>query len=152
MRVSKSMIDFIKVKEGFSATLYNDDDNNCTIGYGHLVHYGPIDGSEPNWMKNGITEKQAEGLLLIELDEAAKDVERLVKVPLNQNQFDSLVSFCFNLGEGNLERSTLLQVLNQGKYDSVPDQIVRWVKAGGKILKGLVIRRKQEADIFRGKK
>lgn len=75
-------------------------------------------------------------------------VERLVKVPLNQNQFDALVSFSFNCGVGALQNSTLLKVLNAGKYADVPAQLLRWNKGGGKVLPGLVRRRKAEGALF----
>ena len=78
------------------------------------------------------------------------DVLRLVNVPLSQNQFDSLVSWTFNLGAGNLQSSTLLKVLNQRKYDEVPEQIKRWNKANGKVLEGLTRRREAEALLFKG--
>lgn len=75
-------------------------------------------------------------------------VERLISVDLNQNQFDALVSFCYNCGVGALENSTLRRVLNQGKYEQVPAQLMRWVHAGGKEWAGLVRRRKAEGALF----
>ena len=71
-----------------------------------------------------------------------------MKVPLNQAQFDALVSFAFNLGAGALETSTLLKKLNAGKYAAVPQEFEKWVKAGGKTLPGLVRRRTAEAQLF----
>ena len=94
-------------------------------------------------------EDQANDLLETQVNEKyAPAVVRLVKVPLNQNQFDALVSFVYNLGEGALASSTLLKLLNQGDYDSVPAQMMRWTKANGVDLPGLVRRRKAEADLF----
>jgi lysozyme len=75
-------------------------------------------------------------------------IERLVKVPLNQNQFDALTSFVYNCGIGALQKSTLLKVLNAGKYAEVPGQLARWNKAGGKVWKGLVRRRAAEGALF----
>jgi lysozyme len=75
-------------------------------------------------------------------------VERLISVPLNQNQFDALVSFCYNCGTGALSNSTLRRVLNQGKYEQVPAQLMRWVHAGGKEWAGLVRRRKAEGALI----
>jgi lysozyme len=75
-------------------------------------------------------------------------VERLVSVPLNQNQFDALVSFTYNCGVGALQNSTLRKVLNQGKYEQVPAQLARWVHAGGVEYAGLVRRRKAEGALF----
>jgi hypothetical protein len=76
-------------------------------------------------------------------------VERLVKVPLNQNQFDALVSFAYNCGEGNLGKSTLLRRLNAGDYKGAAAQFAAWNKGGGQVLKGLVRRRAAEAALFR---
>ena len=78
-------------------------------------------------------------------------VNRLVEVDLNQSQFDSLVSWTFNLGWGALSSSTLLKVLNEDNFAGVPEQIKRWNRAGGKVLDGLVRRREAEALLFEGK-
>jgi hypothetical protein len=77
-------------------------------------------------------------------------VDNLVKVPLKQNQFDALVSFAFNVGLGALGKSTLLKKLNAGQYDAVPAELMKWTKAGGKELPGLVRRRRAEAALWRG--
>ena len=79
------------------------------------------------------------------------DVNTAVKVPLQQNQFDALVSWTYNLGGGNLNASTMLKVLNAGEYDEVPNQMLRWNKAGGKVLEGLTRRREAEGNMFCGK-
>jgi len=73
-----------------------------------------------------------------------------VKVALNQNQFDSLVSFTFNTGIQAFADSTLLKMLNQGNYDAVPDQLRRWVRAGGNVVQGLVNRRENEIKLWLG--
>jgi GH24 family phage-related lysozyme (muramidase) len=75
-------------------------------------------------------------------------VNNLVTVELNQNQFDAMVSWVYNLGGGNLGASTLLKVLNAGDFAGVPAQMLRWNKAGGKVLEGLTRRRQAEADLF----
>ena len=80
-----------------------------------------------------------------------RDRSTAVTVPLSQNQFDALVSWVYNLGNGNLTSSTMLKVLNSGDYAGVPAQIKRWNKAGGKVLEGLTRRRQAEADMFEGK-
>jgi GH24 family phage-related lysozyme (muramidase) len=67
---------------------------------------------------------------------------------LTQNQFDAMVSWVYNLGSGNLNASTLLKVLNSGDYAGVPEQLLRWNKAGGRVLEGLTRRRQAEADLF----
>ncbi|MNH36694.1 Lysozyme RrrD [compost metagenome] len=76
------------------------------------------------------------------------EVERLITSPLNQNQWDALVSFTYNLGAANLESSTLRRLLNAGNYASAAEQFPRWNKAGGKVLAGLVRRRAAERDLF----
>jgi len=70
---------------------------------------------------------------------------------LHQNQFDALVSWTYNLGPSNLNKSTMLKVLNRGHYEEVPAQMRRWNKAGGKVLKGLTRRRNAESLLFEGK-
>ena len=139
---------FIARFEGFRSQMYNDAANHCTIGYGHLVHYGPINGSEPAEFKKGITEQQALTLLQQDAAKAIAAVRDCVKVNLNQQQFDALVSFAYNEGGGALESSTLVKLLNQGDYGSVPDQLTRWNKAGNQVLQGLVARRAAEGALF----
>jgi lysozyme len=139
---------FIGHFEGFRANLYNDAAGHCTIGYGHLVHHGPCNGSEPAEFKHGISEHAAEELLLRDAQAAADAVHRSVRVPLNQAQFDALVSFVYNLGAGAFESSTLLKDLNARRFDAVPGQLEEWVHAGGQVLAGLVARRKAEARLF----
>ena len=75
----------------------------------------------------------------------------MVDVDLTQNQFDALVAWIYNLGPTNFKASTLLNVLNAGEYENVPEQIKRWNKAGGKVLDGLIRRREAEALLFEGK-
>jgi lysozyme len=75
-------------------------------------------------------------------------IDRLITVPLNQNMFDALVSFTYNCGVGALEKSTLRKLLNQGKYEQVPAQLMKWVNAGGKRYQGLVRRRAAEGALF----
>ena len=101
-------------------------------------------------MGDTITQEEAESMLVHELEEYENYIHKYVAVPLEQNEFDALVSWVFNLGAGNLAASTLLKVLNAGSYDEVPAQIMRWNKAGGKVLEGLTRRRQAEADLFSG--
>ena len=96
------------------------------------------------------TQQQAEDWLEEELVEYEGHVNEAVKVELTQPQFDSLVSWTYNLGPSNLNRSSMLRVLNTSDYDNVPEQIMRWNKAGGRVLPGLVRRREAEAEMFKG--
>ena len=102
-------------------------------------------------MGDTITQEQAEEMLVEELNEYEGYINNMVTVELNQNQYDAMVSWVYNLGGGNLKASTLLRVLNQGEFDGVPAQIKRWNKAGGKVLEGLIRRRDAEALLFEGK-
>jgi lysozyme len=139
---------FIGRFEGFRANLYNDAAGHCTIGYGHLVHRGACNGSEPAQFKRGISEPDAEQLLRKDAQSAADAVRNLVKVPLNQQQFDALVSFVYNLGAGAFGSSTLLKDINAHNFAAVPGQLEQWTHAGGRVLQGLVTRRKAEARLF----
>ena len=146
--LSKEGAAFIARFEGFRGQLYNDAAGHATIGYGHLVHHGPIDGSEPAEFRKGISQERALELLQADAANAAAEIARSVKVPLEQHQFDALVSFAFNVGNGAFRESTLLRLLNEGRYDAVEAQLARWNKAGGKTLQGLVNRRAAEAKLF----
>jgi GH24 family phage-related lysozyme (muramidase) len=153
MTVSAAGVEFVKGWEGFVPKLYNDPVGHCTVGYGTLVHKGNCDGrdSEQRYL-NGVSKEEATRLLAAELAEKQKAMREAVKVPLNQNQYDALVSFAYNVGAGAFRRSTLLKLLNQGKYDDVPRELKKWSKArqDGKLidLPGLVNRRAAEATLF----
>lgn len=142
MRTSQNGIDLVKRFEGFSPVAYLCPAGVWTIGYGHTagVHEGDsIDGDT------------AEDFLREDLTSAEGAVEKYVKVPLKQWQFDALVSFTFNLGAGNLYSSTLLKKVNRNPDDpSIRDEFEKWVYAGGRVLQGLVDRRKAEADMYFG--
>jgi lysozyme len=139
---------FIAGFEGFRGNLYNDPVGHATIGFGHLVHLGPINGSEPAQFKKGLTRPQALALLRQDATPAATTVARCVKVPLTQAQFDALVSFTFNLGAGALQTSTLLRKVNAREFGAVPAEFEKWVLASGRKLPGLVRRRTAEARLF----
>jgi GH24 family phage-related lysozyme (muramidase) len=146
---SQTGLKFIAKHEGLRQNLYNDPAGHCTIGVGHLVHYGNCNGSESAEFRNGISEQRAYELLRSDVNVAVQAVKSFVKVPLNQQQFDALVSFTFNLGSGNLQKSDLLKRLNAGEYDAVPYELSRWVYGGGVKLPGLVRRRNEEGILFR---
>ena len=142
MKTSDEGISLIKKFEGCRLEPYFCSGNVLTIGYGHTKDV----------IENmSITEDTAEALLKEDLKDFEEQVSNLVKVELNQNQFDALIAWTFNLGSGNLSSSTLLKKLNNSEYDEVPEQIKRWNKAGGKVLEGLVRRREAEALLFEGK-
>jgi|SRR5882672_4570598 len=121
MEVDDRFFSFIEVEEGLVLTAYRDTGGVLTIGYGHTkdVHEGQV-----------ITAEQAKDMLVQDVSWATSDVNRLVKVPLTQNQFNALVSFDFNIGTGQFTTSTLLRRLNLGKYEDVPGQLMRWLYDG----------------------
>jgi lysozyme len=139
MKLTQEGIDLVKRFEGCRLKAYKCPAGVWTIGYGHTK------GVKQN---DVITQAQAEEYLAQDLQEAGKEVVRLVKVPLNDNQFSALCSFVFNVGAGNLQKSTLLKLLNQGQKDAVPEQLLRWTKSKGIVLRGLMARRLSEAILW----
>lgn len=139
MKTSPRGISLIKEFEGLSLGAYLCSAGVLTIGYGHT---GGVQKGDR------ITEKKAEELLQDDLKKFENGVLRLVRVSLNQNQFDALVSFAFNLGVGNLGKSTLLRKLNDRDFKGAAAEFVRWNKAGGRELEGLTRRRNAEAELF----
>ncbi len=142
MNISKEGIDLIKHFEGCRLEAYEDAVGVPTIAYGRIKDVK---------MGDSCTQAQAEAWLDEELHEYEGYINDAVTVTLTQNQFDSLVSWVYNLGPSNLKSSTMLKVLNKEQYADVPEQIQRWNKAGGKVLKGLTKRRNAEALLFEGK-
>ena len=140
MHINQAGLDLIKQFEGFRAVTYYDVGGKPTIGYGHLIKDGEC--------FTKLTHEQAEQLLRQDVAEAEAAVKRHVKVKLNENQFSALVSWVFNLGEGNFASSTLLKVLNKQQYINVPEQILRWHRVGRQPIKGLIRRRAAEAMLF----
>jgi GH24 family phage-related lysozyme (muramidase) len=151
--LSPQGVDFIKGWEGFRASLYNDPVGHCTVGYGTLVHTGNCDGrSAEQPYTGGVSEAKATELLSAKAAQFQQAVNQKVTVALNQNQNDALVSFVYNVGEGNFQQSTLLRLLNQGNYAAVPVELKKWTKGrqNGQLvdLPGLVRRRAAEAELF----
>jgi lysozyme len=147
MKVTNEILDFIKSKEGLKLNAYICPANVWTIGYGNTFYE---DGSK---VKQGdkVTKERADELFINKINEFAKGVKSLLEYELNENQFSALVSFSYNVGLGNFKNSTLLKIVNSDLRNSEVDirrEFYKWNKGGGKILKGLVIRRKIEADIY----
>jgi len=141
MQLSDAGLDLVKRSEGFRSHTYLDVNGFQTIGYGHRIL--PSES-----FPGPIAETQANNLLASDLRVAEQDVVRLVKVPLTQGQFDALVDFCFNLGGGRLACSTLLKVLNGGRYQDAVEQLLRWDLAGGQVNAGLKARRQAECALW----
>lgn len=138
-RISRKGVEFIKRWEGCRTDAYKCPAGVWTIGYGHTKT------ARTGMM---ISLEQADKLLLEDLKIFEEAVRRLVTVPLNQNQFDALVSFVFNAGITAFTNSTLLKLLNAGNYIGASGQFSRWVYAGKKVLPGLVSRREAEYQLF----
>ena len=128
--------------EGLRLTAYQDCGGVWTIGYGHT---GPDVHADLT-----ITDAEADALLRADVADAVTCVNRAVHVPITQNQFDALVDFCFNCGRGSLLQSTLLRKVNIGDFAGAAEQFALWDHAGGKVVPGLVRRRKAEAELFAG--
>lgn len=140
MNASDTAINLIKKFEGFSASPYKDGAGLNTVGFGHKV--------EPGELFDNITEATAEALLHSDLADTEHAINTLVKVVLNQNQFDALCSWTYNLGVGRLNESTLLEKLNENDLQGASEQITRWKYIGTTLSLGLSRRREAERSLF----
>ena len=154
-KISDTGIDLIKRLEGCSRFVYEDQGGYPTIGIGHLLTRTEnmtgkiyIDG-EPVYYHQGLTEQQCVALLIQDLVVPVNTVNEAVIVPLNQSQFDALVSFVFNIGCGNFNRSSLLRILNSGNYEKVPEQMRLWAYVKENVSKGLQKRREAEIKLWK---
>lgn len=152
MQISLKGLAHIKGWEGFRSVRYfatqeERRQGKATIGYGHVIR---------SWenFNEPMSQSQAEALLLNDLKRFESAVRAGVKVPINQNQYDALVSLCFNIGETGFLTSTLLKKLNAGDFDETANQFLRWVyqtTPGGKVVvNGLVKRRYADMNLFKG--
>jgi len=143
MKCSQEGLALIKKFEGCRLESYRCSANVLTIGYGHT---GGVKEDDT------ISQPEADELLENDIAKFEKYVSDNVVPELKQYQFDALVAWTFNLGVGNLRSSTMLKKqLNESDYDSVPSEMKRWNKAGGKTLDGLIRRRNAEALLFQSK-
>lgn len=144
MRLSESGLHLLKLHEGMRLDAYMDSSGVWTIGYGHTgpdVHPG---------LK--ITEEQAQDLLIEDVALVDRMVRHRVMVHLSQNEFDALVSLVYNLGPVVLDpsKSTLARKLRDGDRIGVAGEFMRWHRAGGRPIRGLILRRWREAGVFLG--
>lgn len=141
MKLSENGTKLIKKYEGCRLKAYKCPRGVWTIGYGHTNNVRPDDV---------ITQDEAEELFKQDVKVFENAINRLIKVKLNQNQFDALVSFTFNLGYGDrgLGCSTLLRLLNNSDYIGASKQFSRWVYSGDRVLEGLIKRRNEEKELF----
>jgi lysozyme len=140
MTLSQKGLEFIEKNEGYSDKVYKDSAGNDTIGYGHLIKKGED-------FSKGITKEKAADLLSQDTKTAVDAVNNKVTAKLTQTKFDALVDFTYNLGGGNLGKSTLLSNINAGK-DVVKENFTDWNHAGGKVVEGLTTRRTAEWNLF----
>lgn len=142
-KISDAGLSIIKRFEGLQLKAYKCPAGKYTIGWGHI---------DKVKASSVATVEECEEFLRQDLRAVHTAIDRYVVVPLTQNQYDALASFVFNLGAGNFLKSTMLKKLNSGRYDEVPEQIMRWNKArvAGELrpLKGLTRRRAAEAALF----
>ena len=154
MRMSDNGRKLLTQWEGKENKVYRDSAGLLTIGVGHLLTKDEITSGKiliagvPVKYVNGLTDEQIDCLLAQDIVPAESSINTGIEVPLNQYQFDALCSFCFNIGKQAFFSSTLRKVLNQGRYDLVPAQLMRWVRAGGNVVDGLVNRRNNEVKLF----
>jgi lysozyme len=140
-RISENGLSIVKKWEGFSAKAYKDLVGVWTIGYGNTDPRHAFEG-------NVISRDFAEQLLIQHIAQDEIACRQLIKVPLSQPQWDAVVSLCYNIGTGAFARSTLLRKMNQSDFTGAYSEFPRWNRAGGKVVQGLVNRRKAEAELF----
>ena len=148
MNVSKAGIALIKHHEGVRNRPYRDCIGLWTIGVGHLIGDGK---SLPDSWNKTFTSEEVDALLRTDLRRFELGISKMLpNVPLRQCEFDSLVSFAFNVGLGTFQRSTLRQALLRGDKTQAMESLLKYCKAGGKIVKGLQTRRLDEKQLFLG--
>lgn len=145
MKLNKAGKDLIKSFEGLRLSAYKCSANKETIGFGNTFYE---DGS-PVKMGDTITRERADSLFELIANSFAERVSKEIKTILTDNQFSALVSLAYNIGIGNLQKSTLLRKVNFNPNDpSIRAEFMKWNKAGGKVLAGLTRRREAEAKLY----
>jgi lysozyme len=147
MKTSQRGIELIKHFEGVRSRPYRCAAGLFTVGVGHLIGNGK---SLPESWNRTFTEEEINALLIRDLNRFEQGIRMYIKVPLRQCEHDSLCSFAFNLGLGTLQRSTLRQKINRGDKEGAAKEILKYCRAGGKIIKGLQRRREAEYKMFLG--
>lgn len=145
MKVNKLGIDMMHHFEGCKLEAYQCSAKVWTIGWGNTFYKD----KKPVKQGDKITQEQADELFEIVMNEFSNDVRKLLTKELNENQFSALVCFTYNVGIGNLRKSTLLRKVNVNpKDETIANEFLRWNRAGGKVLRGLTRRRQAEADLY----
>ena len=146
MKLDSKGYDLIKEFEGFSNRPYKCSAGIPTIGYGNTFY---PDGRKVTLKDAQITKKQADDIFIPIVDNFALKVLKMINKPITQNQFNALVSFAYNVGLGNLQKSTLLKLVNINPNDgNIAKEFLKWNKAAGKELKGLTNRRIKESALY----
>ena len=149
MKINNAGLDLIKRFEGLKLKPYLCSAKVPTIGYGNTFY--------PNKTKvkmtdAPITKEYAEEIFSVLVEEFAQGVRKLLTIQISENQFNALVSFAYNVGVGNLQKSTLLKLVNINPNDgNIAKEFLKWNKAGGKVLKGLTNRRIAESQLYHTK-
>ena len=147
MKISRAGIQLIKRFEGVRNRPYRDCVGLWTVGVGHLIGDGK---SLPESWNRTFTEDEIDALLVRDLNRFERGIAMQLPVPLKQCEYDALCSFVFNLGLGTLQRSTIRQALLRGDKKLAAEKLLKYCYAGGKIVKGLQIRRMGEKQLFLG--
>ena len=156
LKISDSGVAFIKKYEGLRKSVYLDVVGLKTVGYGHLLTKPELStnsiniGGQTVYLDRALTDAEVDTLLRQDIEPKAQTVRNSIKTQLTQSQFDALVSLCFNIGSGAFGSSSLVKDINAGNMEKAPEDFLMWSKAGGNVVKGLLLRRQAEASIFRG--
>ncbi len=145
MKVSKKCLEMIRHHEGVRPKPYKCPAGLWTVGVGHVIGDGKT--LPPEWNRKLSTE-EIDSILAADLRRFERGVLRLCPNHLTQSRFDALVSFAFNVGLGSLQRSTLRMKHNRGEFYACSKEFLKWSKVGGKVLRGLLNRRKDEAKLY----
>jgi lysozyme len=160
MQISTEGLALIEEFEGFpnNGRPYNDPVGHATVGFGHLLHFGPVTASDRDdiWLdrqarRGQLTRAEARHLLRVDLSRSYEPAVRQLGVPLTQSQYDALVSFVFNVGTGAIGSDTGIgAALRARNYPKAASELLRWDKAGSppRPLAGLTRRRRAERDLF----
>lgn len=151
LQINQKLLDHVKEWEGLRLKAYDDLQPNVTItnknqvkgtltiGYGHTKNVT---------VGQTITEQQANELLMQDVEPFASNVLKKVTAPLTENMFNALVSFAYNVGNGNFNTSTLLKKVNLEDYTGASNEFKKWISSKGHVLIGLVKRREAEKSLF----
>ena len=163
MKFSEHGLELLEKWEGEILHVYKDKAGLPTVGIGHLLTKKELMSNTvlikgvPVPLAGGLTDRQALDLLAQDVTPTEAEINEHVKATLNQNQFDALVAFAFNIGDGGFETSSTLKVINAGQFDQVPADMLLWDKITDPktrehvVCEGLIERRNKEIALWEGK-